>query len=196
MGKYETEEEKAYKKEYAKKYYQEHKEEILKKKRERYKTDPEYRKSIVDAKIKNYKRYKEEKKAYKKLLKKNPLLKEPREVLIEVAGKKFIVPVRTLGYLATVLGTTVRMIRHWEREGIIPEPKYRDGRGVRLYPDFQVKKIAEIWWGIRSQQPNPSRVQMQKTDMRARLHQLWADYPLGFEPSEEREFIEDEEDDS
>lgn len=180
------EELKKFHREYSRDYYKQHKEEILRKRKEKYERDPEFRKKQIkrtkESKIRNA----EKRKAARLEKKMYPLLAEPIKAIVEVAGRTFLVKFRTAGYFAKALGTSVRMIRHWEWLGALPETKYKNVRGHRLYPDFQVKRVARIYWRLKEERGD-KKLLIQFTSFEKEVKVFFEEFPLGFDPDYEEE---------
>ena len=134
-----------------KQWYGEHGEELNKDRRDRYNTDPEYRKRVLaQNKASREKRRKaqaeqkaEERKAQKFQARARPW-KTVERVVKDKKGVEHTVKVFTIGALARALGCSVQAVRLWERQGVIPKTPIRSGKGDRLYTVEQMEMIQQL----------------------------------------------------
>lgn len=131
-------------------WYIKNREEIAKKRQERYENDPEYREKVIARS-----RY-----HYWTKQRKNELMKEVDTESIELKADKVLpihidnpedarfgqdleVPVFNSGELGALLNRSPQTIRLWERREITPKAFWRDPRGYRLYTEDQVIAFLE-----------------------------------------------------
>src|SRR5690606_13833470 len=131
-------------------WYEENKEEVNRKRQEKYEQDPEYReKAIARARF-----YYWTKKRKNELTKEVDLdeveLKSTKLIRIDIAnpedvryGTSIEVPVYDAGQLGKYMTRSAQTIRLWERKGIIPVAFWRDARGYRLYTEDHVIAFLE-----------------------------------------------------
>ncbi len=168
--------------EYSKKYYREHRHELLDNKRERYNTDQEYHDKVLD----RAKSYQRSERAKCKRRKRN--LKDPKEVEVCIDGKVRVIEVFNLRQLSVALGKNIATVRGWEERGILPKAMYRESHGVsggRLYPKFQFFKILEAYAEVieeDTQELLDKRISY--TSFQDKLREIWARYPRGLDPAE------------
>jgi DNA-binding transcriptional MerR regulator len=134
-----------------KNWYGENGEKLNKDRRNRYKTDPEYRARVLaQNKVSREKRRKAtaEQKAAEREARKFKAKAEPwKTVEMTVKdknGKAVEVTVFTIGALAATLGVSVQAVRLWERQGVIPKTPLRSGKGDRLYTVEQLEMMQEL----------------------------------------------------
>ena len=163
---------------YNKKYYEENREELLAKKAKRYREDPDYQAQIKERSAARKKRLAQEKRA-KGIKPKRRQPYKPRIHTVEINGEDREVEMFTLGRLAMMLDRKIGTLRLWESKGILPQPLYRDGRGVRLYTALQVQLILKAWREVKREHGDKLRRRLANTEFPAALRQIWEDYPLG-----------------
>lgn len=119
-------------------WYDEHRDDLNRSRRERYATDAEYRAKVREwndaARGRRRKRRREAAIAEARKVKEAVKLRAGgtwKTVEVEVDGVK--VPMFTIGAMAKALGKGISTIRVWERTGVLPETPYRSARGDRLY---------------------------------------------------------------
>lgn len=109
---------------YFKTYYSEKKDEILKGRQDRYKSDPEYRDRVLKSS-----------RDYRTRQRNEPRIKMPRHqrplVLQNAEGKD--VHLFSVGFFGVLLQRSVQALNHWERNGLMPPTPYRDTRGFRYF---------------------------------------------------------------
>lgn len=104
-----------------KEHYEQNKDEISKKRRERYKTDPVYRQKRQSKALKYYDT---------RVKRSIPI---DRRTILTEDGTRLM----SIGRVARLIGRTIDSIRHYHKDGIIPEPLFFDSRGWRLYTPKQ-----------------------------------------------------------
>jgi hypothetical protein len=165
---------------YFAKYYEENREAVLDKKKERYKNDPEYRNKIKEASKARRQALAEEKKRLGIPRKKKG--DSPLWFRIQVGNEEVPVRMYTVGQLAKRLGRKPQTIRVWESNGLIPEAMYRNTAKDRLYTELQIKLIlaaydlAEEMYGV---QKVSNRIG--ETNFSKNVWAIWEKYPLGIE---------------
>jgi MerR HTH family regulatory protein len=115
-------------------WYDEHRDDLNKRRRERYANDPAYRKRVQGwndaARERRRKTAEAEGRQVKQAVKLRSLATW-KTVEVEVDG--VAVHMFTIGALAKALGKGISTIRVWERNGTLPETPHRSKRGDRLY---------------------------------------------------------------
>lgn len=129
---------------YFKEWYEDNGDDLNARRRNRYKTDPAYRRKVQEwnrrAREKRNKERAVEKKAERKAVK-MATSGSWKTVEIEVDGVKM--RMFTIGALAKALGKGISTIRVWERFGVLPETPYRSNKGDRLYSVEQVEQFRD-----------------------------------------------------
>lgn len=121
-------------------WYAVHGERLNEKRRDRYHTDPEYKKKVLQQNRESRRKRRAEER-------KNRPPKEPRQpgehawktTKVRIEGK--LQTAYTIGALADKLRCSIQAIRLWERQGLIPEAPFRTPNGDRLYTADSVKEI-------------------------------------------------------
>lgn len=123
-------------------WYKEHGSELNEGRRDRYKTDPEYKKQVLEANRESRRRRRvaqlEERAAERGVQKSKPK-RQWKEVEMEVDGK--MVKFLTIGAVAAILGRSKLGIRLLEKKGIIETTPYRNPQKERLYTPEKVLEI-------------------------------------------------------
>jgi len=123
---------------YHRDYYEVHKHRIAKKKRERYRTDPDYRERLKQLSRESYRRRKirEGKKVYE--------FGEPTDVAHNIVIKDGMT-YYSISYAAKIAEVSILTVRHWIKEGIIPEP-VRDttSRRWRWFTPTQILLLSKM----------------------------------------------------
>jgi DNA-binding transcriptional MerR regulator len=123
-----------------KEWYGKNKERVAEARRRRYETDPAYREKIHDRNLKvrtTKKRADLQVKREEDKAKKAEAETPWREVVVN--GQTYL----TIGALARVLGKSVKTLRLWETQGLIPKAQHRAARGDRLYTPEEVLDLRE-----------------------------------------------------
>ncbi len=121
-------------------WYEQNKERVSEARKRRYETDPAYREKIHDRNLKvrtTKKRADLQVKREEDKAKKAEAETPWREVTI--GGQVYL----TIGALARVLGKSVKTLRLWESQGILPKTGHRAPRGDRLYTPEEVLDLRE-----------------------------------------------------
>lgn len=170
--------------EYNSTYYERHRQELLDKKRQRYREDPEYRRKLVDSAVARKKRLREENPpTASKEARRGPM--KPKLHRIDLNGASVDSMMLSAGQLGKALGRTLQTIRNWEKKGILPEAMYRTERGVRLYTEFQVKKLKEAMEQARQKDGAMLvRERIASTVFPELARQVWRDFPVGVDPNQ------------
>jgi len=168
--------------EYFSQWYAENKEELSARRRQKYQEDPEYREKVRAQAREAKKRFLEKK---RKEREKNKDKEQPVWFKVQYGKKEVAVRMFTAGQLSKRLGRKTQTIRLWERKGVIPEAMYRNGARDRLYTELQVREIVEIYSQcVRKYGARKMRTRINSTEFSELVHQLWDDYPLGFDEEE------------
>ncbi len=117
-----------------KEWYASNSEDWNKQRRDRYKTDAEYKKTVLDRNrlhrdVKKKKVQTEHRK--EKAVQKAQVKDRWKGIVVDVDGKP--VTMFTIGALARGLGVSVQAVRLWERQGVLPPPDHRTSGSQRLY---------------------------------------------------------------
>jgi hypothetical protein len=113
---------------YFDKYYEEKKDDINRKRKDRYHNDPDYRKRVLKA-SRDYRD--------KKRREQGPRVRMPRHqipLVRRVQGGE--IQLFSVGFFALRLGRSVQSLNHWEKTEpypLLPVTPYRDERGFRYY---------------------------------------------------------------
>lgn len=128
-------------------WYKQHGEQLNDSRRDRYKTDPAYRKQVLDANRASRQRRRTQQIAEKIEMynKRGDSLKDdpaPKWKQVEQDGQMYV----TIGALAKVLNRSKLGVRQLEKKGHLPPTPFRNGAGERLYtPEMvlEAKKTLE-----------------------------------------------------
>jgi len=127
---------------YFQEWYDDNRDELNQRRRERYAKDPEYRQKVQqwnrEARARRRKESEKEDRKAKRAVKIGTI-GAWKTVEIEVDGVK--VRMFTIGALARATGKGISTIRVWERNGTLPETPYRSKKGDRLYTLEMVEAI-------------------------------------------------------
>jgi DNA-binding transcriptional MerR regulator len=127
-------------------WYAENGDQLNAKRRNRYKSDPDYRARVLDA---NRKAREERRtvrlaeKAEEQAAVKTKVAPRPYKIFTMVV-KGVSIKLFTIGGLAAVLGCSVQAIRLWEKRGILPEPAFFSKKGDRLYTAEQIETLRKV----------------------------------------------------
>jgi hypothetical protein len=114
---------------YFKDWYERNKEDLNRRRREKYHTNPDYRKTqIQNAK----KRYSEDQ---------SRSVVADRRVLRNDDGQRFW----SIGVLSETINRTIQTIRGYHRNDFIPSPTHYDSRGWRLYTSHQINLLQRVF---------------------------------------------------
>jgi len=126
---------------YQREYYESHKEELSKKRKEKYQNDSEYREKVKEAS----RRYREKKRVEREALKKEGKWPKPKKrgprtiVMVNLNGKK--VEAYTIPVLAKKIRRSISTVNKWITVGTIPKTPFLSKTGGRLYTDAMVLVI-------------------------------------------------------
>ena len=126
-------------------WYKEHGGELNSDRRDRYKSDPAYKKQVLEANRESRRRRRViqlSERAAEYEAKKVKLGEEWKEVEMEVDGK--MVKFLTIGAVASILGRSKLGVRLLEKQGVIEATPHRNAQGERLYTPEKVLEIRQI----------------------------------------------------
>lgn len=136
---------------YFKDWYAKHHETLNQSRRDRYKTDPEYRKAVLqrnrEAREKRRTETAKERAQRRKASRLRVGSRAWKTVEAEVVdknGKVATATLFTISALARSIGRSVQAVRLWERQGLLPEPPFRNKKGDRLYTAEMVEVIRDV----------------------------------------------------
>ena len=112
-------------------YYRKNREQILAKRKRRYRSDNAYREAILARRRTARRRQREEKRAAG--LDDRRVIRTDRTTYVSI------------GRLAGMINRQVQTIRNYHREGVLPEPLAHDSRGWRLYTVSQATMMAQLF---------------------------------------------------
>lgn len=127
-------------------WYAENGDQLNAKRRDRYKSDPEYRARVLAANRKAREERRETRlteKAAEQAAVKAKVTPRPYKVFTQVV-KGVPIKLFSIGGLAAVLGCSVQAIRLWEKRGILPEPAFFSKKGDRLYTAEQIETLRKV----------------------------------------------------
>lgn len=166
-------------------YYDANRDEINKKRRARYKTDPKVR-ADANARSKAFREkqqrdgVKRKRKSRKKAIPLETRAKRRRAVMVKKMtirkdGVDVVVEMVTLGYVAEELDLSIQALRAWETKGILPGALYRDSSGRRLYTRTQARRILVAYTDHYA----ANRRKLKGSPFQDALHKIWRDMPQG-----------------
>lgn len=162
----------------SKEHYKKNREEILEKRRKKYREDAEYRERILKS-VSDRSKVCVQRRVNK--------AQEPLAFQIQVNEKVVEVNMYTLTQLAAALGKSVNTLRAWETRGILPKALYRGIKGThgfRLYPEFQFHLILEAYaLTIRDESKYMVDRRIASSSFPERLKEIWRKYPQGINPA-------------
>lgn len=144
---------------YFKSWYDENKDELAAKRKQRYEDDPEYRQQVVDQSRK-----------YRKGNRDAPRVRLPRHQVPKehALPDGSVIKLYSVGAFALYVRRSVQSINHWQREGLLPMTPYRAGkRGFRLYTKEMMDVVREIVGDKR-------RIFPVDPNMGSRIKESWA----------------------
>lgn len=132
-----------------KSWYEEHGGGLNEERRNRYKSDPEYRAKVREwnrnSRERKVERRREEREKELDAIKvKLPKIAYGSDVKINVDGKEVGTKIYTLGVLAKALGRAKVTLYKWEKDGLLPKTPFRSPAGDRLYTPEMVLWIREV----------------------------------------------------
>lgn len=140
---------------YNRRYYLDNRKALLEKRRERYASDPFYRRRMK----------RQAKKSYEKRQASRPRTTRRPGVLRTPDGSLLY----TTSVLAQAVGLSVHTLRKYHRQGVLPAPtKFDDKRGWRLYNQRQVRLLAGLFKALREKK-------ITKTELTKYAKQGWDD---------------------
>lgn len=152
---------------YFQEWYDENRDDLNARRRERYAKDEAYREKVQrwnrDARARRRKAAEKEEKKAKRAVK-IQTSGQWKTVEVEVDGVK--VRMFTIGALAKAIGKGISTIRVWERNGVLPETPYRSKKGDRLYTlemvesiQAALKKAGKLDIGVLKEKKRPAYVE-------------------------------------
>ena len=110
-------------------YYTKNRAAILRKRKRRYRTDPQYREECRAAAKARQQRLKEDD------------VPKLRERVVQIGGRELVL--RSIGVLAGALNVHPETIKLWERDRVIPAATLFDNAGRRWYTDETIARLTE-----------------------------------------------------
>ena len=127
---------------YQREYYLQRKEKLSRRRKDRYRSDPEYREKAKAA----ARQYREERRRQVAHLREIGELPPPirqrgprKPVDVEVRGE--MVKAYTISTLASRINRSSSAINFWTRAGLLPKTPLRSARGERLYTDGMIEVV-------------------------------------------------------
>lgn len=173
---------------YNKDYYLANVDKIKESRKNRYATDPEYRRKMKLAARASKIRLASEKKAQREddaqaKRKKMPIL----TFQVTHQDKTYAIQMVGILFLATSLGRGIKAIRAWEAQGQFPRAVYRSELNERLYTLFQLQAITAVYADAkRRYSARTVAHRIASTGFFEAVQKLWSEYPLGFDPTTAR----------
>jgi hypothetical protein len=115
-----------------KKWYKENREELLKKRKAKYRKNKKYRAKVIEASKEWY--------HTSPLSKKNTQESKPRQRFPRRNGD-----LHSIGTVSEAINRSIQTIRDYHRTGVIPKPKHTDKRNWRLYTDYQMDLLEKTF---------------------------------------------------
>lgn len=147
---------------YFKGWYAQHGETLNQSRRDRYKTDSDYRDAVLlrnrEAREKRRTETAKERGQQRKASRLRVGSRSWKTVEAEVTDKNGDVATATLftiSALARSIGRSVQAVRLWEGKGLLPEPPFRNKKGDRLYTADMVEVIRKVM-GAQGKLPDTS----------------------------------------
>lgn len=140
-------------------WYDKNKDDVAKRRKERYENDPEYQQTVLKRSADYRKRQREVSQV------RVPRHQRPR--MFKLNGSE--VALYSIGAFAAYINRSVQSINHWETNGLLPRTPYRQGeRGFRFYS-------AEMMEVVRRIVGNKRRLYPVDESMGDEIRQAWAD---------------------
>ena len=139
------------------KWYSKHKDEYNKKRRERYHTDPEYRKRAIKAS-------RETRKRRAKSNTSNVTMRDYHGTQVQVFS---------IGKAAEQIGRTAWVIRSWEVDGTIPKALPEFSESARFYTEHQVELLKWLSEELTKAGPSNMAQSIAKKQLKATIHERW-----------------------
>lgn len=149
--------------EYQKAYYESRKEELSRKRKEKYHSDPEYRASVIRRSVEYRKKLQNDRKTLVQLGVIPDARKFLRREFVVFKGKE--VPAYGICHVADVVGRNRRTIKLWVDTGIIPDTGFKSKWGSMLFTEEMVDVIHQCVSTV-------DRVRVD-SDMRDRIIEGW-----------------------
>lgn len=138
------------------KYWRENKEKINKERRDKYHANPEHRTELREKAKRNYEKTRRR------------MVPIDRRTVVSEDGKRYW----SIGRIARLIGRNITTIRRYHKDGIIPEPKYFDKRGWRLFDTNQANIMRQAF---RRLDDEDDKSVTSLKDVTALLIPLWDD---------------------
>jgi len=175
--------------EYNRQYYERNKERIQARKKKRYHNDAGVKEAYITRAVERKRRLSKEKAALKRMGK-LPLKREWAEYNVQHNGRWFVVEMTTAGILARMFSRSIQTLRIWESRCILPKCVWRSPASDRLYTRLQVEGLMKIYKDqIRKYGKHIVNTRIGSTEFSSRAHELWVQYPLGFDLSKVRKEV-------
>lgn len=113
---------------YNKDYYRENKEEILRKRREKYHSDQEYRRRVLDRAKKYHKKHRIRRSF-------------PPGIYVSHGGEKYF----RASFIARMLNKHIQTLYYYKRQGVLPATGYSTAGGRELYSKKQAKTLRRVF---------------------------------------------------
>jgi len=158
---------KAAKAPYFQEWYDDNRDDLNARRREKYATDPAYRAKVQKwNRAARARRRREADKEDREARRAVKLRQSERWKTVEVEVDGVMVKMFTIGALAKAIGKGISTIRVWERSGVLPETPYRSKKGDRLYSlemvesiQAALKKAGKLDIGVLKEKKRPSYVE-------------------------------------
>ena len=132
-----------------KEWYDENGENLNKSRRDRYNTDPAYRKQVLAANRKSREKRRLRERVEREVARKERKTSRDAErspyKVVEAEIDNVATKLFSIGALAENLRCSVQAIRIWEEKGLLPETPLRNSKGDRLYTLEQIEMIRKIF---------------------------------------------------
>ena len=126
-------------------WYKKHGGQLNESRRDRYKSDPEYRNQVLEANRSSRAKRREEltkERAAERSAIKVKVSRQYKEVSSDIDGKD--VKLMTIGALAKALHRSKLGVRLLEKKGVIPKAPVHNKQGERLYPPEMIEEIKKL----------------------------------------------------
>lgn len=118
-------------------WYAGNKDDYLERQREKYHSDPKFRaKAIKRASQSNDRR--------DEYWKKSGFHRQAVTMEIQIGGKKDVRQLFPISWVADAIGRQVQLLRHWERNGTLPQTPYRISRAGREYRFYTAEMMGAV----------------------------------------------------
>ncbi len=164
-----------------KQWYEDRKDEIAEKRKEKYDSDPEHR-ARVRARSREYQRRKAEE---KRQAQGNGVVcarvRRPRRPKAVRLADGSTVQMYTVGTLANAIGKTTQTVSKWENEQFIPSTPFRAAGDVRLFSQKMIEAVADALLVVEG------RIRFDDDTVRLMIEESWA--ALGYGPNVQYEVV-------